>query len=209
MSQKRRIYLLGIVTLIIFPIPALWALWFFKGIPVLKVLDFQSMLHFKTLLGLLWGLLFAAISLFCFQLSFFEAEMKKQETMLTDLRLNLFDKIFLSFCAGFGEELLFRAGIQHWLGIILTSILFIAIHGYFNPKNWRLSMYGILLLPFILSLGYFATTIGIWFCIAAHFSYDLLLFLYIKDDEDPTPENDFFNESSIQFDLETVGSVDQ
>jgi hypothetical protein len=98
------------------------------------------------------------------------------------MNLNLVDKIFLSFCAGFGEEILFRVGVQHWLGIWITSILFIAIHGYLNPKKWRLSLYGILLLPFILSLGSWLSPMGIWFCIAAHFSYDLMLFISIDRD---------------------------
>lgn len=123
--------------------------------------------------------------MFCFQSRIFEHEMQKQEKLILSLNLNTFDKFFLSFCAGFGEEILFRCGIQHWLGIWITSILFIAIHGYFNPKKWRLSLYGLLILPFILSLGYWLEPMGIWFCIAAHFGYDLMLFLSMNQKDLP------------------------
>jgi membrane protease YdiL (CAAX protease family) len=93
------------------------------------------------------------------------------------MNLNVGDAIFLSFCAGFGEELLFRSGMQYYLGIIVTSLIFVAIHGYLNPKNWRYSLYGLLVLPFILLISLGFETFGLWFAIAAHFSYDAVLFI--------------------------------
>lgn len=186
--SKVRIYVFGIITLLVFPIPALWALWYVENINPWKVLDFGALIDARTMLGLSWGFVFAVISMFCFQSKIFEGEMQKQEELLASLNLNLFDKIALSFCAGFGEEILFRSGIQHWLGVWITSILFIAIHGYFNPKNWKMSLYGFLILPFILSLGFWLEPMGIWFCIAAHFAYDLMLFLSVKK---INPQNHF------------------
>lgn len=110
--------------------------------------------------------------------------MKQQRNMILSLKLNFWDKVFLSFCAGFGEEILFRAGMQHWCGIWITSVIFIAIHGYLNPKKPKLAMYGLFLIPFIVSLGFALIPLGIWFCIAAHMSYDLILFLMIKEEEE-------------------------
>src|SRR5687768_2300463 len=43
--------------------------------------------------------------------------------------------LFYSFCAAVGEEILFRGAVQPYLGIWLTSIAFIALHGYLNPFN--------------------------------------------------------------------------
>jgi membrane protease YdiL (CAAX protease family) len=179
MRNKLFIYLMGIVTLVLFPIPALWALWYFAQIDPWTVIDLQGFFHVHTLLGLEWGFFYAALCLAFFQGPHFKEELAQQHTMLRSLKLNKFDAFFLSFCAGFGEEILFRSGMQHWLGIILTSIVFVAIHGYFNPKEKRVSAYGFLILPFILSLGFWLSDLGIWFCIAAHFSYDLLLFLFL------------------------------
>ncbi len=182
MQIKTRIYLLGLITLLVFPIPAIWALWYFEEINPLEILDLNQLINPKTLLGLSWGMIYAVFSMSVFQLNIFGNELDRQEKLIQSMNLNLVDKIFLSLCAGFGEEILFRVGVQHWLGIWITSILFISIHGYLNPKKWRLSLYGILLLPFILSLGSWLSPMGIWFCIAAHFSYDLMLFISIDSD---------------------------
>ena len=182
MQIKSRIHFLGLITLLVFPIPAIWALWYFDDVKPWKILDFNNLINPKTLLGLSWGMIYAVFSMSIFQLKIFGNELDRQEKLIQSMNLNLTDKIFLSFCAGFGEEILFRVGVQHWLGIWITSILFIAIHGYLNPKKWRLSLYGILLLPFILSLGFWLAPMGIWFCIAAHFSYDLVLFIGIDGD---------------------------
>lgn len=180
--QKKSLYLLGLVTLLIFPIPALWALWFFEDISPWTILSLDTILTGKTLLGLEFGILYACIAMLAFQNKWIKREIEKQQNTLRDLRLNLFDKLFLSFCAGFGEELLFRSGMQHWAGVWITSIFFIAIHGYFNPKKKGIFLYGIILLPFILALGFSLEKMGIWFAIAAHFSYDLILF--IQSDEE-------------------------
>ncbi len=100
--------------------------------------------------------------------------------MIYNAGLKPMDAIFISFAAAFGEEILFRSGIQNYLGVIATSILFVDIHGYFSFKNPKISLYGLLVLPFILILGFGFVFYGLWFSIAAHFSYDLTLFLVIN-----------------------------
>lgn len=190
---KKRIYILGIITLMVFPLPAIWALWFFKDLSPWEVIDLSSFLKWPTLLGLAWGVLFALISMKFLHNKWFDQELQKQEQLISSMNLTIFDKVFLSFCAGFGEEILFRSGIQTWGGIWITSIVFIAIHGYLNPKKPRLSLYGLLLMPFILSLGYALEPLGIWFCIAAHFSYDLVLFLYVDEQDEPLKHAEYFS----------------
>jgi membrane protease YdiL (CAAX protease family) len=182
--QKRSILLLGTVTLLVFPIPALLALWFFEDLHPLEVLAFPEILNPINLIGLAWGIFYALLGLFAFQGADMNDELGKQKRLLRGLKLNLAEKSFLSFCAGFGEEMLFRAGVQHWLGVFVTSVLFVAIHGYLNPKKKTLFKYGLLLLPFIFSLGYFLEEFGIWFAISAHFSYDLVLFIVADYEEE-------------------------
>lgn len=163
---------------------ALLVLYFFAGELPLEVLQPGRIVHINSVYGLLWGAFYALLIGICFDKPQFEQELAKQKKMLLSLRLNFFDKVFLSFCAGFGEEVLFRSGVQHWAGIWITSILFIAIHGYLNPKKWRLAIYGLFLIPFIVSLGYALGSLGLWFCIAAHFAYDLVIFLSLKEEEE-------------------------
>lgn len=181
---KFKLYILGLITLIVFPGLALVALYFFAGKHPIEVLQPGRIFHINTVYGFLWGAFFAVFSGTIFNKPQFEQELNKQKKMLLSLRLTIFDKVFLSFCAGFGEEVLFRSGLQHWAGIWMTSIFFIAIHGYLNPKRWRLAIYGLFLIPFIVSLGYALGPLGLWFCISAHMAYDLAIFISLKEEEE-------------------------
>ena len=96
-------------------------------------------------------------------------------SMIRQLRLRKAEVLFLSFCAGFGEECLFRGAVQPWLGIWLTAIVFVAIHGYLNPLDWRISVYGGIMVFFIALLGYLFEQVGPFTAITAHFLFDVLL----------------------------------
>ena len=69
--------------------------------------------------------------------------------------------------------------MQPYLGWLFTSIFFVALHGYLNPWNWRFSVYGLIILPFIFAISLGFNHFGIWFSIAAHFSYDAVLFTFM------------------------------
>ena len=182
--SKLKLYLLGLITLIVFPAAALIALYFIAGLSPLEVLQPDRAWHISTFYGLLFGGLFALMSGLIFSRPFFEQELGQQRKILLSFRLNVLDKLFLSFCAGFGEEVLFRAGIQYWCGIWITSVFFIAIHGYLNPRRWKLALYGLFLIPFIAALGYGFERYGIWFCITAHAVYDLVIFLSLGEEKE-------------------------
>ncbi len=177
MRPKVQFHILSWITLLVFPAIGLTLLWFFEDIEIISVFEFDKFFSPFTLLGLEFGLIYGFLVIGVSQFPIFEEMSGPQMRMLKNLKLNWADIIFMSFCAGFGEEILFRAGLQTWLGPWLTTVLFIAIHGYFNPKSWRKSMLGVLLFPFILILSYAYEAFGLWFCVAAHFSYDLLMFM--------------------------------
>jgi membrane protease YdiL (CAAX protease family) len=128
-------------------------------------------------LGLQFGFVYGILAMLLLQAPVFDKLPNRIDDIVRLMNLNVGDAIFLSFCAGFGEELLFRSGMQNYLGIIVTSLIFVAIHGYLNPKNWRYSLYGLLVLPFILLISLGFETFGLWFAISAHFSYDAVLFI--------------------------------
>lgn len=176
MHAKIKFHLLGWLTLLAFPLPAIFALWHFEYISVLQVLELNKILSPTSLIGVILGGLYAFLIIAFGQFTLLEDISKQQERFLKSLNINWGDALFMSFCAGFGEEILFRAGIQHWTGVLLASIIFIALHGYFNPKSWRKSIYGLVILPFTLILGFGYEAYGLWFAIFAHFTYDLILF---------------------------------
>lgn len=100
--------------------------------------------------------------------------------------------IYISLCAGIGEEILFRGVIQPFLGIWITAILFVAIHGYLNPKNWRLIIYGVYLTLVIVVVGWQAKHFGLISAIAAHTVIDIVLLQQMsKPEENETHRSEF------------------
>jgi membrane protease YdiL (CAAX protease family) len=100
--------------------------------------------------------------------------------MLGRFKLTFSEILLISLCAGVGEEMLFRGAIQPFLGIPISSILFVAIHGYLNPRDWRLSIYGIFMTIGIACLGYLAESRGLLSAIVGHTIIDVYLLIYLQ-----------------------------
>lgn len=181
MIKKSRLWLMGGITLVVFPIPTFLILYYLEDISPLEVLDYANLYLDPIALGIVVGMLYAVFALAVMQSSVFDPLPNRVETLVKNMNLSIWDCIFLSICAGVGEELLFRSGVQYYLGPWVTSVLFVAIHGYLNPLNWRVSLYGLIVLPFILIISFALYEFGLWFCIGAHFSYDLVLFLMMRE----------------------------
>lgn len=81
----------------------------------------------------------------------------------------------VSLSAGVGEELFFRGALQHWLGIPLTAVIFVAIHGYLDPRDRRLLTYGAALTAGMMVLGWMAREQGLLGPIIAHMLIDVVL----------------------------------
>jgi len=180
--SKLTLYILGLVTLLVFPIPAFLAVYFISDIQFFEFLHFNEIKLIPILYGLEFGVLYAFLAALILKSPIFETIPLKIDRIVQDLNINVGDALFLSFCAGVGEELLFRSGMQTYFGIWFTSIFFVAIHGYFSIKKPKMSLYGLVVLPFILLISWGYEHFGLWFSIAAHFSYDVVLFMSIIHD---------------------------
>lgn len=164
-------------TLILFPIPAYFALHYTDEFSLLAFFQLEKLHYVPVLLGIELGLFYACFAIVLLSSGILKKERMYQQKMLQQLNMNIGDMLFLSLCAGIGEELLFRMGVQFYIGPVLASVVFVALHGYFNPKSWRTSLYGLLVTPFIFLLAFGLDYFGLWFCIAAHAAYDFLLFI--------------------------------
>ena len=101
------------------------------------------------------------------------------------LRLGIFnfslqEILFLSFCAGVGEEIVFRGMIQPWLGILTTSFMFIALHGYMSYSSWPKVIFGLILFAVGTILGILGEYLGLLAAIVAHIIYDIVAFQRIQ-----------------------------
>ena len=95
--------------------------------------------------------------------------------LLSQFELSVPEVIFISLCAGIGEELLFRGAIQPWLGVELTAFIFVAIHGYLDPRDWRISLYGLFMTLAIIGIGYMSEAWGLVSAMTAHTVIDIVL----------------------------------
>jgi len=176
--KKRTIYIMGLVTLFVFPIPAFAALYFFSDFSISIFFDLDN-IHFGNIsLGILIGIIYAGLAAFIMLAPIFKTIPLRVDELVSSMNLTYLDALFLSVCAAVGEELLFRVGMQFYLGPIITSVVFVAIHGYLNPFDWRTSLYGLVVLPLSFILAYTYEYFGLWPAVAIHFAYDAALFIY-------------------------------
>jgi hypothetical protein len=181
--MKKQMLIYGWITLLLFPIPGFLLQFFINDATFIDFLNIKSYSILHLFLGLELGVVYGFISYLFVKSPFFEKLPNRIDDLVKAMNLKVRHGLFLSFCAAVGEELLFRAGLQSFLGPFLCSIVFVALHGYLNPFNLRFSVYGLIVLPFILLISYGMEPFGLLFCIAAHFSYDAILFTFmIKED---------------------------
>ena len=74
-------------------------------------------------------------------------------------------------------EILFRGILQSYFGIWVTAVGFVAIHGYLNPFDWRISIYGAYMTAAIIAIGYLNQLYGLTSAMIAHTIIDIILFV--------------------------------
>ena len=99
--------------------------------------------------------------------------------MIKSTKFSRFDRIQVSFFAGVGEELLFRGAMQPLIGIWLTSLIFIAIHGYISFKSAGHVLFTVLLFGLSMMLGYLFEFAGLFAAMTAHAVYDLVMLEWV------------------------------
>lgn len=95
--------------------------------------------------------------------------------VISNSRFTMFDRSHLSLFAGTGEELLFRGAIQPLLGIWITSLLFVGIHGYFKFQKTGHYVFGLMMFGLSMLLGYLFEYAGLLAAMTAHAVYDLIM----------------------------------
>ena len=102
---------------------------------------------------------------------------------ISKIRFNQFDRFQLSFFAGTGEELLFRGAIQPLLGIWITSLIFVGLHGYFKFKSAGHVIFGVLMFGLSVMLGYLFREAGLIAAMTAHAVYDFIMLKWMDGRE--------------------------
>lgn len=132
-------------------------------------------LVFQCLLGLGAGLVIAAVASWLIDRPFMAPVKDRYVRLLGPMVSGNIGIVLVAVCAGLGEEILFRGAVQFWIGIPLTAIVFVAIHGYLDPRDARISVYGIVLTLGMLLQGWMAATWGLAGPVVAHTVIDVVL----------------------------------
>jgi len=183
--SRKTFFLLGIVTLLGFSSLGGIIIEQFLDIRFFTIFTGKYHLGIQVLVGLIYGMITALLGWQIVKSSLLSSTRNFFANIIKDLNLNTLEILFISFCAGAGEEIFFRGAIQPYLGVWITAIVFVALHGYINPKNRRLSIYGAFMCLVIAGIGYMCDEVGIVSAIAAHFMIDVVLLIALNNYASP------------------------
>jgi uncharacterized protein len=179
-ADKRTFYQLSVVTLYGFGLLGWAIIEFGFDYPFIAIFIGEIPWFTQILTGLAYGIITGLLAVFLVMQKFFSPSRRYFVALARKLDLNYSDIIFISLCAGVGEEIFFRAALQPMIGIWPAAIIFVALHGYLNPKNLKISVYGIYMVIVSAGFGYLYEYAGIWSAISAHFIIDVILFSHLK-----------------------------
>lgn len=173
--MPKTLFILGIGTLLVFGGLGILSVEVFQKKAFISLLTSGLHLSWQMVAGVVAGLLSAGVAWFIITREFFSGQFVYYQKIIQTFTWTPGSIFFVSLCAGVGEELFFRAGIQPFLGIGWTSLLFVALHGYLNPYNWRISVYGVCMVGIIAGFGILFEKWGIVTVMVAHMVFDWVL----------------------------------
>jgi hypothetical protein len=153
---------------------------YFQTKPAEEVLLGGKPYYFQVLMGIFFGSFSALLGALLIRGKHFKGVRTFFEAMIGDINPSFAQILFYSFCAGVGEEVLFRAGVQPIIGIWPTALLFVLLHGYINPSQLSVTIYGLFLVIICAGFGYLFKYFGLISAILAHIVYDIAMFSLLK-----------------------------
>lgn len=166
---------LALFTLIAFGGAGAWLIAEVQGRSLRTMFFGSASVLQHMLLGVATGLLIAAGAWWIIRQGFMAPVRDRYAALIGPLLPGRLAQVLVSVCAGVGEELFFRGALQHWLGIPITAILFVALHGYLDPRDRRVSIYGAFLTVAMIGLGYMVAQVGLLGAMVAHTIIDVVL----------------------------------
>ena len=175
MISKKTILILALATLVVFGGLGMVIIPYVRKVEVAEFFSGAEKYWLQITIGICFGVITAKAGWQIVELPMLQKTKVFFSSLIKPLKLDTAQIIFISICAGVGEELFFRGAIQPMLGIWMTAILFVLLHGYLNPFNMSLTMYGIYMVLVVGVLGLLTEHFGILTAIIAHTLIDIIL----------------------------------
>lgn len=166
---------LGFITLVGMSVIAIIIDRFSETVALRESILGQYPIYYQIPIGLVIGVVFGFIAEFVSSRKFMDNVRMQYATVMRQIILTRSDAYFISFCAGVGEEMLFRGALQPFGGIIFTALLFVGIHGYLDPRKWQLMIYGLVMTGLISIIGWMSVRVGLVSAMVAHMFIDVVL----------------------------------
>lgn len=186
MIGKKTILILALGTLVVFGGLGAFLIPYVREADTWQFLAGNKNLWMQILIGLAFGIITAKAGWQIVELPILSKIKVFFTEIIKPLKLTTLEIIIISACAGIGEELFFRGVLQPVLGIWITAILFVLLHGYLNPFNLPMTYYGVYMVIVIGVLGLFTENLGILTAIIAHGVIDYILLQELSKAEIPT-----------------------
>lgn len=186
---KNSLFTLSVLTLFGFSGFAYFILIFSDSVHYFDIFVYDNLM-ISLPIGLCFGTVAAFIGLLLLKLPQLKQTTTFYAKMFKGLDLELPDILFYSFCAGVGEELFFRGALQPLIGLWFAAIVFVLLHGYVSIRDWKKSIYGLFLILISAGFGYLTLYFDIYAAMAAHFIFDVIMFLKLKQDSKLASEED-------------------
>ena len=167
--------MLALATLVIFGGLGMAIIPYVRQVRIAEFFSGAEKYWLQIMIGICFGVITAKAGWQIVELPMLQKTKVFFSGLIKPLKLDTTQIIFISICAGVGEELFFRGAIQPMLGIWMTAILFVLLHGYLNPFNMSLTMYGIYMVLVVGVLGLLTEHFGIITAIIAHTLIDIIL----------------------------------
>lgn len=181
MRASRELFMrMGLLTLLV-PLVFVAILYYFNATTfMIPVVIGKANVWIQVFAGVAGGFLLSGITWLMGKWKYLDDVNFNYTLRLGIFNFSLQEILFLSFCAGVGEEIVFRGMIQPWLGILTTSFMFIALHGYMSYSSWPKVIFGLILFAVGTILGILGEYLGLLAAIVAHIIYDVIAFQRIQ-----------------------------
>jgi len=177
--SRKLLFAFSVFTIVVFSVIGLLVIVYLQGQSLTLVFAGQAQLSSQIVYGSVYGLMASIGAILLTGLPSFTQVTRHFRNIFANANLQFIDVVFASICAGVGEEILFRGAIQPYLGIWITAIVFVAIHGYLNWKNKPLFKYGVFMVLLSAGFGYLTQLVGLNAAIIAHALFDICMFSYL------------------------------
>jgi uncharacterized protein len=176
-NQQPSITAISLISGIIWLVIATLLILFVQETSLLHILFQGEQFSMQLLAGIISGGVFGAFGVLMVHVPKLKAVLEDYHIIkqLKELKLNNTDIVQVSVVAGITEEILFRGAIQPIIGIWLTSLLFIGIHGYIRFKTIWHVLFTIFTFLLSMVLGWLFIYFGLVAAITAHAVYDLIV----------------------------------